>query len=76
MSPTMKIAREMTRLPLEDMVALHEELISVIHEKEGAEGLHPSYVAEIKRRITEIKSGKVKGIPAEKVFQKLNKKYA
>lgn len=66
----------MTRLPLEDMMALHEELITVIHEKEKEEGLHPSYVAEIKRRIVEIESGKVKGVPAERVFKKLNKRYA
>ena len=76
MSSTIKIAREITRLPLEDMVMLHEELISVIHEKEEEEGLDPAYVKELKRRVAEIKSGKVKGIPAEKVFKMLMKKYA
>jgi putative addiction module component (TIGR02574 family) len=76
MSPALKIAREITRLPLEDMMALHEELISVIHEREEGEGLDTVYVKEIRRRVAEIESGKIKGIPAEKVFKKLKKKYA
>ncbi len=73
---TVKIAREIKRLPVEEMVALHEELILTIHEKEEEEGLDPAFVKERKRRVAEIKSGKVKGIPAEKVFKKLRKKYA
>lgn len=61
----------MVRLPLEDMIALHEELISVIHEKEAGEGLPPSYVAEIKRRVAEVKSGKAKRINALKALRRM-----
>ena len=71
MSPTLKITREMTRLPLEDMLTLHEELISVIHAREEEEGLHSSYVAEIKRRVAEVKSGKAKKIDAFKAVRRM-----
>ncbi len=73
---TLKIARRFKELPVKEMVALHEELIATIYEREEEEGLDPVYVKEIKRRMVEIESGKVKGIPAEKVFKKLKEKYA
>lgn len=71
MSPTVKITREINRLPLEDMVALHEKLISAIHEKEEGEGFDPSYITEIKRRVAEIKSGKAKKIDAFKALKRM-----
>ena len=45
----------------------------------SARGLSPSrmaaWKAEIHRRIEEIKSGKVEGIPAEEVFRRMREKY-
>lgn len=70
MSPTLKITREIMRLPLEDMVTLHEELISAIHEREE-EGFDPAYVTEIKRRVAKVKSGKAKKIDALKALKRM-----
>jgi hypothetical protein len=71
MSPTLKIAREITRLPLKKMVALHEELIATIHRKEEEEGLEARYLKELKRRVSEVKSGRAKGAHASRALKRM-----
>jgi hypothetical protein len=55
-----KIEEEIQQLELEDMLALHEHLISSIHEKERA--LDPLFREEIQRRIREIDAGQAEGV--------------
>ena len=70
MSPMVKkIEEEIRKLPIEERVELHEQLISSIYEAQ--QDLAPEWQAEIQRRASEMEPGKVKGIPAEKVYRKL-----
>ncbi len=71
MSPTLKIAKEINRLPLEDMLVLHEQLIATIHEKEERIGLNPEYLKEIKRRVAEVKSGKARKVDAFRALKRM-----
>ena len=68
---TLKIAREMKGLPIEEMMTLHQELIATIHEREEDRGLDPVYAVEIRRRVTEIKSGKAKGVDAYRAIRRM-----
>ena len=68
---TLKIAHEIKELPVKEMVALHEELIATIHEKEEKEGLDPAYVKELKRRVAEIRSGKARGVDARRALKRM-----
>lgn len=71
-----RIEKEIRRLPVEDMVELHERLIVTIHQAEEKLGLSDAWRKELERRAADINAGRAKGIPAELVFQKLNKKYS
>lgn len=64
-----KIEKEIQELSVEDMLALHEKLLTSIEEKELAQNLDPAYADEIRRRVREIESGSVEGIDA---FQALD----
>ena len=59
-----RIEQEIGKLPLEDMLVLHEQLVASIHENEEKQGLDPTFRDEIRRRIEEIDSGKIKGVDA------------
>lgn len=59
-----RIEQEIRQLPLEDMLALHEQLVASIHEKEDTQKLDPVFRKEIGRRVKEIDSGKAKGSDA------------
>jgi putative addiction module component (TIGR02574 family) len=63
-----RIEKDIRELSLEEMLALHETLLASIDEKENAQNLDPAYADEIRRRITEIDSGKTEGTDA---FQSL-----
>jgi len=64
-----KIEAEIQRLPLDDMLALHEHLIVSIHESEEARRLDPAFSRDIQRRVHEIDSGKVQGTDARKALR-------
>ena len=59
-----RIGQEIRRLPLEDMLELHEELLASIDEKEASAPLDPEFQSEILRRVQEIDTGKVDGVEA------------
>jgi len=59
-----RIEQEIRELSLEDMLLLHEHLVTSIHEKEEAQKHDPAFRAEIQRRVKEIDSGKAEGIDA------------
>ncbi len=75
MSPTaQKLEREIRKLPAQDKIELHEHLITSIHEAEEELGLSPEWHAEIKRRVEDIDTGRVKGIPVEETYRKIKKR--
>lgn len=59
-----KMAEELRRLPVDDLVDIHSELIRAIYEKEGAEGLDAERKQAIQKRIEEIDAGKVDPLDA------------
>ena len=65
------IESQITKLPLDELVSLHERLITAIHEKTEKEGLDPDYRQQIKRRIEEIDSGQVSGVDAFEAIKKM-----
>lgn len=72
MSPVVEnIERAFKKLIPREQARTLNRLESVVYGEES-----PAFIAVLKRRVAEIESGKVKGIPAEKVFKKLRKKYA
>ena len=66
-----KIEQEIRRLPVEDKVALHEHLVADILNLAEAHGPEPCYRDEVKRRVSEIKSGQAKGVDAFKALKKM-----
>ncbi len=61
-------------LSADERAKLAHILIASIDEK-ADEDVSSSWDAELKKRVREIREGKVKGIPAEEVFAKLEEKY-
>ena len=51
-----------------------KELLSSLSHELGNEppSLHPAWAAELDRRSEELRSGKVKGIPAEEIFREID----
>lgn len=72
MTAAAKIIEEQIReLPLEDMLTIHERLVTSIHAKEDSQGLDPAFRDEIQRRIVEIDSGKAVGVDAFEALKKM-----
>jgi hypothetical protein len=67
----MKLEAEMKRLPLADLLALHEQLVVSIHERGEAEPLEPGFRDDIVRRVQEIDAGKTEGVDAFKALKEL-----
>ena len=69
-----KLKSELVQLPIEDRAELASFLIESLDQ-----GVDPDAEAawdtELARRAEEIRSGKVVGVPAEKVFADLRAKY-
>ena len=68
---TEKIARAIQKLPVEQMVLMHEKLISAIHDKADSEGLDPDFRDEIQQRTKDIATGKAKGVDAFRALRKM-----
>ena len=51
-----RVERAIRKLPITDMIELHESLIGSIHEAEEELGLSPEWEEELGRRLTEIRS--------------------
>jgi Putative addiction module component len=66
-----RLEQEIGQLPLEDMLVLHDHLVTSIHEKEDTEKLDPTFRAEILQRIKEIDSGKVTGVDAFEALKQM-----
>ena len=78
MSATLEqVAEEALNLSSRDRAALTQILIQALdlEPAEDAAEVQQAWQAEVEKRVDEIKSGRVKTIPAEEVFAKLRAKY-
>ena len=71
-----QVVRDARNLPLSERERLVAELIRDLDPVDSAptEEIEAAWDAEIARRLEDIDSGKVKGIPAEEVFARLRAK--
>jgi len=68
---TEKLERAIKKLPVEEMVSIHERLISTIHNKADAQGFDADFRKEIEQRVKEIDSGSEKGVDAFRALRKM-----
>jgi len=74
MATTLKqLTHEALELPLQERAILAHVLITSIDEKTDGD-ISSAWDAELKKRVHEIREGRVKGIPADEVFAKLEEK--
>ena len=59
-----KLAREISSLPPEEMLALHARLLRALYATQDNEQLDPAFRAEIVRRINAIDAGMIDGADA------------
>jgi len=62
-------------LPEAERLALANEVFESVSTPPGLSEGHPEFDAIIARRVEEIRSGKVVGIPGEEFMARLRKKY-
>ncbi len=70
-----KLKHKLAELAVEDRAELAQFLIGSLDGASDA-GSSTAWHAEVSRRIAEIKSGSVIGLPAEDVFESIRKKYS
>ncbi len=70
-----KIEEEILNLPPQERALLAEHLLNSLDEDEDPEA-EKLWIAEAERRYQAFKQGKVKGIPADKVFREVRSKFA
>jgi putative addiction module component (TIGR02574 family) len=68
---TEKIERAIRKLPVDEMISMHEHLIASLHDKADAEGLDPAFRQEVARRVKEIDAGTAKGEDAFRALEKM-----
>jgi putative addiction module component (TIGR02574 family) len=64
-----KIKNQLKKLPISQQAELADFLIESLEQEDA-------WDKELARRVEEIKSGRARGTPAEKVFAKLREKYS
>lgn len=68
-SPARELESKALKLPRRDRARLAQRLLSSL-DPEADVGAEPLWLEEAERRLGQLKSGKVVGIPAEKVVKK------
>jgi toxin ParE1/3/4 len=66
-----KIERAIRKLPVGEMLSMHEHLITSLHDKADAEGLDPAFRQEVACRVKEIDAGTAKGEDAFRALEKM-----
>jgi putative addiction module component (TIGR02574 family) len=74
MADTKEIIREAESLPVEERAKLVDSLLRSLNPPDAA--VDRKWVAVAKRRLEELRSGKVKAIPADVVFAEVQKLFA
>lgn len=72
---TDQLKSELRELDSQDRVELIRYLIDSLHD-DGELRVDPAWEAELDRRVEEMRSGRVPGIPADEVIAEIRKKYA
>ena len=67
--PARELESKALRLPRKERARLAQRLISSLDQEEDAD-VEKVWLEEAERRLGELKSGKVAGVPAEKVIRK------
>ena len=70
-----EVTNNALNLPPEERAELAHKLIESLDEGTDKE-VESAWDAEIERRVSEIKSGKAKGRPAEEILAKIRAKYS
>jgi putative addiction module component (TIGR02574 family) len=66
------LKKEVLKLPAEDRIKLAEDVLESVDDFTTPE-IDAAWRAEIRRRVDEVESGKVKGIPAKQVLKESRK---
>jgi len=69
-----RLKNDILELPIRERAELAHILIASIEER-GEVDVSSAWDMELKKRVREIREDKVKGVPVEEVFAKLEKKY-
>ena len=70
---TNKLEEKLLSLPLEERIYLIEKLLKSLNSP-NREEIDKAWADEAERRLDELESGKVQGIPAEQVFNEIRKR--
>jgi putative addiction module component (TIGR02574 family) len=70
----MEIIREAESLPVEDRTLVVDSLLRTLNRPDPE--IEQKWLAVARRRMEELRSGKVKGVPAEDVFVRIRQRFA
>ena len=70
---TNKLEEKLLSLPCEERIYLVEKLLKSLNSP-SREEVDKAWAEEAERRLDELESGKVQGIPAEQVFNEIRKR--
>ncbi len=73
MTRTEEIIREAESLPVEERVLVADTLLRTLNKPDP--NLDREWVAEGKRRLADLRSGRVKPVPGETVFAKIRERF-
>lgn len=66
-----KLLEEVLALPVEDQRWLSDKLIERVRPEHEDVELHPAWIPEIKRRIEDVRSGRVESTPADEALARV-----
>lgn len=73
---TAQLLPTLLALPVADRLELLDALSASLAPPRGSSDADPDFDATLDRRLADMESGRVKGVPAEEVLERLRKKYA
>jgi len=71
---TKELIEEISSLPVEDRVLVADSVLRSLNPPEAE--IDKKWAKEAKKRLDELRSGKVEAIPGEEVFEKINKRFS
>ncbi len=74
MPSTLEIIHEAEALPVEDRTLVVESLLRTLNQPDPE--IEKQWLVVAKRRLEELRSGKVKAVPAEEVFARIQQRFA
>ncbi len=74
MPSTLEIIHEAEALPVEERTLVVDSLLRTLNHPDPA--IEKKWIEVAKRRMEELRSGQVKGIPADEVFARIQKRFA